>query len=58
MAKIDDQLAGVLEIRGDAPADDGLHLAQPPIGATGTAHEGAGGKRNPSSHSLTRKWSR
>ena len=39
---VDDELAGVLEVDGDAVADHRLDLAQPPVGPAGVTHEVAG----------------
>ena len=42
---VDDQLAGILEIDGDAVADHRLDLAQSPVGPLRVAHEVAGRKQ-------------
>jgi len=39
---VDDELAGILEVDGDAMADHRLDLAQPPIRPTRVTHEIAG----------------
>jgi hypothetical protein len=39
---VDEELAGILEVDGDAMADHRLDLAQPPVGTAGMAHEVAG----------------
>ena len=44
MSRVDQALAGMFEIHGDAPADRALHLAQPPIRLARMAHIKAGVK--------------
>ena len=41
MTQINDNFAGMFEIDRGTPADDGLHLAQPPVGLLGMAHHHA-----------------
>ena len=42
MVGVDQLFAGVLEVDGDAGADDSLHLPQTPVVPAGMAHQNAG----------------